>query len=524
MNPAAPNPRRARPALTRVAPCAVLLACLMAAAPLRAQDAAEAVDAEGPPPRLWIEPRVSAGATLTSNGNLSRSARSDVVLQVSPGVRAVADLPRLQGFIDYSLSGLAYLQGTSRSNLRNALNAAATLEAWEDHGFVDVSANISGDSISVLGLQRGDSLSESNRAETRSLSLSPYWRGRLGGEVDAELRYALRSADSGTDARSDVTDQTASLSLSRPPAGQLFGWTASASTSRTDFNLSRDTQADRAQVGLIVAPSAQLSVTLTAGRERNDILTLQQTSYNDSGLSVEWRPSPRTRAYVSVQDRYFGTGHDIALEHRTGLTVWRYTDTRSATTSAQQAFDASLGSVFDLFDALYTTLEPDPVRRAQLVDAELARLGLDPDTELLQSFLASSATLSRRQELSVALVGQRTVVTFALSRGDTRRLSTIDSGIGDDFDSVDTIAQRAASLRLAHRLTPRLSLNAELRRQTTRTGLLASDSRINSFTLGLAARLAPRTTGSLQLRRSVDRGTTNGYGETAIGGLVTHRF
>ena len=124
----------------------------------------------------------------------------------------------------------------------------------------------------------------------------------------------------------------------------------------------------------------------------------------------------------------------------------------------------------------------------------------------------------------VALVGRRTVVTFALSRGDTRRLSTVDNGIGDDFDAVDRIEQSAASLRLAHRLTPRMSLSAELRRQTTRTTLLVADSRVNSFTLGLSARLAPRTTGSLQLRRSVDGGTTNGYGETAIGGLVTHRF
>ena len=56
-----------------------------------------------------------------------------------------------------------YLQNTSRSNLRNALNAAGTVEAWDNHAFVDLAANISGDSISVLGVQRGDSQSEANR-------------------------------------------------------------------------------------------------------------------------------------------------------------------------------------------------------------------------------------------------------------------------------------------------------------------------------------------------------------------------
>ena len=54
--------------------------------------------------------------------------------------------------------------------------------------------------------------------------------------------------------------------------------------------------------------------------------------------------------------------------------------------------------------------------------------------------------------------------------------------------------------------------------------LIAADSRRTSMTVGLSARLAPRTTGSVQVRHAVDRGTTNGYSETAIGGLITHRF
>ena len=506
------------------AACLATCTAALLAMPAQAQDADGGVDAEGPPPRLWIEPRISAGATLSSNGNLSGNGRSELTLELSPGVRVVANTPRVQGFIDYSLTGLTYLQDTSRSNLRNALSAAATVEAWDNRAFVDLGATITGDSISVLGVQRGDSLSDANRSETRSLSVSPYWRGPLAGDIDMELRYALSASDTDTGSRSDVTQQTASVSLARLPAGRLLGWTASLNSSQTDYSLTRDTRSDQAQVGLIVSPTAQLSVTLTAGRERNDIITLQEASYDNTGLAVEWRPSTRTRLAVSAQKRYFGTGHDISLEHRSGLTVWRYTDTRDANNTPLQAINASLGSVFDLFDALYTGIEPDPVRRAQLINAELQRLGLDPDTELLQSFLASSATLQRVQELSVALVGQRSTITFALGRSDQRRLSTVDLGNGDDFDSVDSIQQQSVSLRLAHRLTQRLSLNAELRRQNTQTGLAAVDNRINSVTVGLSARLAPRTTGSVRLRHAVSRGASNGYTDTAIGGLITHRF
>ena len=116
----------------------VALACLallgMLTPPAHAQvdtpDAtAESVNAPGPKPSVWIEPRVSAGVTVSNNGNLSNSGRSEQTLDISPGVRMVADTPRVRGLLDYSLHSLSYLQDTSGDELRHALQAQAVLNA-----------------------------------------------------------------------------------------------------------------------------------------------------------------------------------------------------------------------------------------------------------------------------------------------------------------------------------------------------------------------------------------------------------
>ena len=61
---------------------------------------------------LWLEPRVSVGVTLSSNGQLSAThPQSEQLIEVSPGVRLVANGPRAKGFLDYSLSGLYHAQG-----------------------------------------------------------------------------------------------------------------------------------------------------------------------------------------------------------------------------------------------------------------------------------------------------------------------------------------------------------------------------------------------------------------------------
>lgn len=518
-------PQHPVPLLRTQAPALLALGTLTLATMgtvVHAQDSIGAVDAAGPKPSVWIERRVTVGQTLSTNGNLSTNARSEQTTEVTPGIRAVFNTPRAQGFIDYSLSALYYAQGTSGNRFSNALNANAKINAWDNRAFVDLSGVVANQAISAFGPQSVNGRSNTNQSETASFRFSPYLRGRFLGDTDYELRYSLQTADTDTVLRSDITDQLVSVRLGSRPAGQTLGWLFDASARATDYSRGRDTESSSAQGGLIVAVSPQLQVTLLAGAESNNIITLQKESYSTAGINVEWRPSSNTRVFVGGEDRYFGTGHNIALEHRTGRTVWRYTDTRGAVNNPLQEGAASLGSVYDLLDSLYTQIQPNPVLRAQLVQAELLRRGLSGDAPIFQNFLSSSATLDRVQRLSVALSGIRSVWTLAVFRSDSSRLDTVVSG-GDDFDLNTDIEQQGWSLNYAHRLTPLTSLNAGLANQKS-AGSSGLSLRSTTASVGLGTRLSRRTSASIQLQHGRYSGSSGSYNDTAISGFITHRF
>lgn len=490
----------------------------------QAQDVADVAVPGASNLRVWIEPRVSAGVTLSSNGGLdSTNPQSEQVLTVSPGVLVVMNTPRVRGSIDYSLTALHHAQGSSSDSVRHALNANANVNAWDNRAFVDVSGVVADQRVSAFGAQAGGGFSDTNRSQTSNFRFSPYLRGSLAGAAEYELRYGVQSSRTDVDSRSDVLLQDISFRLS-DQGTQVLGWSLDASAQSSDYSLGRETRSDRIRGELSYAVTPQLMLSLQAGRESNDVITLSRESYNSTGVGLDWRPSPRTRLNLGLEDRYFGRGHNLSLEHRTGRTVWRIADTRDVANSPLSSATASLGSIYSLLDALYATEEPDPVKRAQRIQAELLLLGLPPDTEVFQNFLTSSATLNRSQMFSVALVGVRSVVTLAVNRSTVNRLDAIIN-LGDDLDSNTQVRQLGWSVTLAHRLTPLTSLSAALSsRKSDGSTSTTLATRTTSLSLGLSTRLGLRTNGSVELRRTQQAGAASGYGETSIAGLVTHRF
>lgn len=501
--------------------CAVLLGMLMG------ESRAQTDDPSGSPgagrATVWIEPSVSVGATLSSNGNASSSnGRSELMLDVTPALRAVLNTARVKGFVDYSLRAEYFLDGNSGNRLSNRLNASATVEAWDQRAFVDVSGSISDQSVSAFGPQNLTGLADVNRSETSSFRVSPYIRGTLGGLVDYQVRYALQTLNTDTSIRSDSTSQVLSARLGSRPVGQQLGWFFDASAQENDYVIGRDTRSDIARAGVIVSVSPQLNVTLSAGVETNDTITLQRESYNITGLGFDWRPSLQTSLSVSVEKRYFGTGYNASLEHRTGRTIWRYSASRSASDSPTQAGSVRLGTNYEIVDALFAQSIPDPILRAQAVLQFLANFNIPADAQNFQDFLSSSATLNQTQRLSVALNGIRGVITFNVSRGTTSRLDSLTT-LGDDFDSNTEIDQQSWGVSYGHRLTPLTSFNAAYIDQKS-SGSSGISSKRQSVSLGLSTRLAPRTSGSVQLQFGRFNNTAGSYNDAAISGRITHRF
>lgn len=508
-----PRPRHPLNTFHAHKPVSTVVLALLLAAPVCAQ--------ESPAP-LWVEGRVGAGVTLSNNGPLAVDARGEQVLEINPGVRVVANGARVKGSLDYSLRLLNHLQDTSGDSVQQAFNGQGVVEVWDGRAFVDLSGTISDQVVSAFGPLGGSGIADANLSETTSIRFSPYLKGRLAGWADYELRYAHASSNTRESSLSDSTSEDVAFLLRGVTSGRI-GWSAQVQTGTFDYSLYRKTHTDSARLNLNFALTPQLLLTAMAGSERNDVLTVQRESYSMAGVGFDWRPSPRSRLSLDLQDRYFGHSHNLQAEYRTGRTLWRLRDSRDASNSPEQAATASVGTLYDLVDAYFLTIEPDPVKRAQLVQAELLNLGLPADTLLFQNFLSSSATLARDQSVSAILQGRRTVFTATLSRSRTSRLQSAIS-LGDVFDNNTSVLQQGFSLAVGHRLTPLTTLSGDWTLQRNEGSLAGLSSRLNTLTLRLTTRLAERTSGSLQLRRAVQDSSISPYGETSVAGFVTHRF
>jgi len=206
-----------------------------------------AQDAGGAKSAISIVPRISVSETYTSNVSLSSSGkRSELITQVSPGIRLSSNGGRIKGSLDYSLTEQLYARGTSGRRSQNSLNATGSIEAVDNWAFVDFSGLIGQQSISAFGAPAGDgSALNGNSTETSVFRLSPYLRGRFGSLAEYEARYTLTSSRSRSAAVSDVNSRGLSLRLNGTGARRGAGWSLSADDQTVDYSASRSTSSRR---------------------------------------------------------------------------------------------------------------------------------------------------------------------------------------------------------------------------------------------------------------------------------------
>jgi uncharacterized protein (PEP-CTERM system associated) len=203
--------------------------------------------------------------------------------------------------------------------------------------------------------------------------------------------------------------------------------------------------------------------------------------------------------------------------------VWTYSDARDVATSFDQQRLGSLGTAYDLMFLQLASVEPDPIRRDLLVRLFLRDRGIDPNQQILSTFLVDALTVQRQQALSFALVGLRTTVTFGLSRSDGRRLDSI-AGVVDPFSTSTRIRTTGLATDVSHRLTANSTLGAAYSRQRSEGDATIDASTLESVSVRWSARLGVRTTASLGARYATLDGGTSPYDERAVFGSLGLQF
>lgn len=475
------------------------------------------------------EPRVqlngSLTETFTDNYLLTGiQPESDLVTRLTAGVGLNSQSGRTKGFLDYSLSGLIYARHSESNQLQNTLNANFSAELSEGRSRLDVRAGISQSAISAFRLQPGiNSLNQGNATELRYLSLAPVVYGPLGPYLryTATLNASLSDAK-GTDlGNSSLTTATVRI---EPMAPQRLGWAVDGTTSKSDFKAGRTTTTSRLN-GTAFYPITDLDLRLSAsaGTELTDLNTLQRKGYATYGAGAVWTPSPRTNLTANFEERSFGRTHNLSLEHRTALTTWRVSDSRSVSTVNGENGAGSRGTAYNLLFAQFASIEPDPVKRADLVNSVLLRSGISPTAQINPSFLNSGVSLQDLQEVSVALRGVRSTAVLSYTRTTTSRLDNFTTA-ADDLSQSSRIHLQGFSLDLSHRLTPVSSLNLLLSDQRGNGDLSTQSNRQRQASLLYTLRPSERGSLSVGLRRALYLSQPNPFDETAIFATYGTRF
>lgn len=475
---------------------------------------------------FFLQPTLSITETVTSNVGLDSGsdARADAITDISPGLRLSSRSGRIVGDLDYALHGLIYARRSSANEVQQSLSARGTAEAVENWAYVDASASIAQQSISALGTRSVDrNLADSNRAEVSTYQIAPYVRGPLGSFANYQVRWDWTSSNSsGSSARS--TSNTASFVLSSGQA--LFsrlGWSLNASRQSSKFEnqSSRESTSLNGRLTFAVTPEFQLSA--GAGRERNDYQLSSQQSTTNWSAGFTWRPTERTTLEATRDHRFFGNAYNIRFEHRTPRTVWSFVDGQDVNTIAGANGTNSPRSVFDLLYAQFASIAPDPAQRTALVDAFLQNNGLTRSTLVNGGFLTNAASIQRRQNLSLALLGLRTTLLLSTSRNDARAVDETATNAGDLSNGRD-LHSTGFGVNVSHRLTPLSALSADLSLSRNSSTGDNRTTRLRSLSAAYTTRLSNQVDLSLSARRTLFHSDFDPYNESAIVASLRMRF
>jgi uncharacterized protein (PEP-CTERM system associated) len=298
-------------------------------------------------PAYAVDWRFDAGvggtATYTDNVNQSPSNTEDsLILTVTPNFTLRTEgSRRLNATIQYGLTGVARFGGGDSTDLFHNLNAAGTAELVEDFFFLDASARVSQELISLTGSPADATINPDNRATTGSYSLSPYVQRRLSSFADFQARYTISGALFEDNVASDLLSNAFNVSLTSGTRFDALSWGLSydyrdVSARDTDVFDNSYTY-DRFNLSLGYALTRKFRLIGNVGQERVRYDAASAEDIDDTvwNAGFAWNPNRRTSLQATAGERFFGNTYDVSGEYRTKVSSWRLSYTEDVSDISQ---------------------------------------------------------------------------------------------------------------------------------------------------------------------------------------------
>ena len=474
-----------------------------------------------------IQPTLDTRLTWTDNVDTEEDGQQDWIAEISPGLSISRESGRFSGGLNMRLRNIAHVEQTEDNTTYLALQGRGTVEAIEDAFFVDLGASISRDNRSAFtGRFAGDELDTDKNNETRLFSVGPRFGFRFGESGQGNIGYQQRWLTGGSNTLGDRETGTWRVGVSDPVALRLFGWGLDYTRTDTQYDegANRDVMEEVGRGTLFINIDPQFRLRAIGGYESNDYSSVSGESGAIWGAGFDWYPTERTAISATGEDRIFGTGYNLSLQHRLARSVWRFSAARDISSQLQELEEAYF--LTDKYQDIFSTLKESSLGDLFTED-ELRALARDiyfvndPGSIRTKRYYVSRAISA-----GVSLVGVRNTVTFSVSQTDRSDLNTFEGTeeIGDDFDGRDRVKTRSASLSLSHRLSGLASLNARvLRSNSEGDGVGDDETTRTAYSLGVTRSLSPDTSGSLTYRHIKSDGDDS-YTENAVTAVLGMRF
>lgn len=475
-----------------------------------------------------VTPSISTSVTATNNSGFddSQNDKGDVILDVAPRLKALGIGANYQFDADFGANGLVYTRNSRSDEVLPEGRATLKSTVVDRWVYFDAGARVA-QTVQNPFLGRTDAATGANKLTTVSYELSPAVKHEFTPTLNASARSTF--AWTRRESLQDVDAQTHQLRVEQKTVP--FGWVLDATQQRTHFQGDDDPALSIGAVRAIgvYAPDARLKLGLILGRERNEFGGSTDRD-NIVGALVEAAPTERTLATVTAERRFFGTGWNASLRHRSpfiGLTAEWY---RRPTAQANSQDVANTTTTAQLLDAMLITRVPDPNERAVLVQDMLMRLSLPSQLGGAQELNATTPQLEQGSRVSLAFQGRLTVATFSAYLTQLTTLRRSDNGTTTTLPDATSSRQYGFSIDLNRRLDALTT--ADIYLESARIRRIEDGpqdfSRDRVLRMSLTRQLDTDTTASVAVRRrlrdSALSGVAGSVDETSLIVGLSHRF
>ena len=478
---------------------------------------------------FFITPTFSATETYTNNISLASNAKnSGFISEVSPGINILSGTGRVKGYLNYSLNLINYNGGQGSNLLQNTLNSSAAIEVIDGHGFINVSGVISQQTISAFSTQGINNNLNPNKTEVSTYNISPYYRGQLSNFIDYEAKYSLSKTQAKSLENYSSYDNLASLNLNGNEYFGKLSWSLGANrqvvlrNANANANANANTVIDKLNVSFNYPIISKLILSISGGREiQNYTSTIKESSWT-SGAGLNWSMSERTKLFANVESSPLGKLHSLNFEHRTPRTSWRINDTKNVSVSNNKN-SATFGNNYDIVFNQFSSVEPDPIKRIQLVNNFLRTNGINPDATVINGYLKSGTSIQHSKNISFSLFGIRDTITLTAAKINTNKV--INSILAtNDFNNSNPIRQSGLTVTYTHRLTENTVFNNQFSIQKITGEVSSQNTELKSVNVSASTRIASNIYLTLSARHSTSSNTIFPYKETALIGNLAVQF